>query len=760
MAVPAPEHLNRQFWEVLRDGPDSPSARWFDIDWAAQAATPDGRGRVLLPILGERLGEELERGSLTVDPVGGPEGEPALRYFGHVLPIRPGTEGLPLPELIDRQWYRLGWWRLAASELNYRRFFSISELIAVRVEDPEVFAAVHAVPLRLLREGVLDGLRFDHPDGLADPAGYLRRLDAATGGGCWTVVEKILTGEERLPEDWACAGTTGYDSMRRIDGLFTAPDGPSGLEEVYREFLAARVEADGGDWTDGVGGQGWEEVVDGARREVVGTPGELGSEVERLVRLVGRIGAADQPALRDHPSWAVREAVAEMLAAYPVYRPYGGSAPGEGAELRDAEAAHEAAFEMLACTDVTEPHAATADLVRDLLLGRAGRSPQLDEFRARFGQTAAAVAAKGVEDTAFYRWYPLLSRNEVGAGPGLPASSPEEFAAHCEHLQRRWPTGSTALSTHDTKRSADVRARLAVLAEIPEVWAAVIAELSALGRRHRDGEDGWLLDGNVEYLVWQTLVGAWPVSGERLREAVLKSVREAGVRTSWTERHEQYERVVVRFVEGVAGDGAIAARIEGLLGEWVRPAERCNSLGMQLVQLAMPGVPDVYQGGEGVGLSLVDPDNRRAVDHGGLGRRLDAVDAGAAAGAAVGVGAVRDLTDETILVTAAALRLRRERPEWFGPGAAGECVRLEGRGSVAEHVFALRRGPTDSGSAVVAAVTRLPVSLERSGGWGGTVLPLPGAGGWVDALTGRRFSEEVRVRELFERFPVALLVRA
>ncbi|MBD0676210.1 alpha-amylase family glycosyl hydrolase, partial [Streptomyces sp. CBMA156] len=286
MAVPAPERLNRPLWQVLRDGPDSPYARWFDIDWTAQPGPADApaRGRVLLPLLGDRLGAVLHQ--FTVDAG-------VLRYHEHELPLRPGTEELPLPELLARQWYRPAWWRLARTELNYRRFFTVNELIALRAEDPEVFAATHAVLLALHADGVLDGFRIDHPDGLADPRGYLRRLAGATGGA-YVVVEKILTGDERLPGDWPVAGTTGYDALRRIDGVLTDHAGACRLAGAYESFRH------GGPVRDLCADP--HPAIAAARRgraDMTGPGGELAAEVERLARIALRIGTAE-PAHADH----------------------------------------------------------------------------------------------------------------------------------------------------------------------------------------------------------------------------------------------------------------------------------------------------------------------------------------------------------------------------------------------------------------------------------------------------------------------------
>ncbi|MDR3033389.1 MAG: malto-oligosyltrehalose synthase, partial [Kitasatospora sp.] len=431
MAVPVPERLNRPLWEVLRDGFRSPYARWFDIDWSRHG------GRVLLPVLAGRLGDELAR--LRVE-------DGVLRYREHELPLRPGTEELPLVELLDAQHYRLGWWRLARTELNYRRFFTISELIGVRVEDPEVFEATHATVLRLVREGVRDGLRVDHPDGLADPAGYLRRLREEAGDDCWIVVEKILTGDERLPASWPVAGTTGYDALRRIDGLFVDPAGADQLHDAYRAFTGVPDDR-GGDWP---------ATARRAAYKVITY--ELAAEVDRLVRTAGRICAADVR-LRDHAPWALRQAVREVLVRLPVYRPY--VALDEPVTDADERLLHDvSARARRTFADAAEADA--VDVVRDAALGRLG-DPEGDggDFCVRFAQTAAALHAKAVEDTAFYRYVPLLSATEVGGAPGSPAVTPADFHAYCARLQRDWPGTATVLSTHDTKRSADVRARLA-----------------------------------------------------------------------------------------------------------------------------------------------------------------------------------------------------------------------------------------------------------------------------------------------------------
>ncbi|MCC9738848.1 malto-oligosyltrehalose synthase [Streptomyces sp. MNU89] len=739
MAVPVPERLNRALWSVLRDGPGSPYARWFDIDWEAGAPNAPGahRGRILLPVLGGRLERELRHFRLEREDEaeGGEEGRAGsgaaagedtgyvLRYFDHVFPVRPGTERLPLPELVAAQWYRPAWWRLARTELNYRRFFTISGLIGLRVQDPAVFDATHATVLRLLRDGVVQGLRVDHPDGLADPEGYLRRLRDA-GGGCWTVVEKILTGEEELPGSWPVAGTTGYDALRRADGLFTDPAGARELDALHREFTGAPADRGGA----------WEATAARTAHEVV--EHDLAAEVSALTRTAVRIcGTAPVPP--DHAPWALRTAIRELLLRVPVYRPY--TAPGKAVPERDAAMLREAAEGARAAFAVPE-EAGAVDLVRDLVLGTAGDSPAHREFCARFAQTSSALRAKSAEDTAFYRYTPLLSAAEVGGEPGRPGVSPEEFHAFCARLQRDWPETGTVLSTHDTKRSADVRARIALLSESPLEWAELVERLTKETAR---ASGAGVPDAHLAWTAWQTAFGlgyglSGPLPAERLVPAVLKAAREAGLRTTWTEPDAAYEDAVRAFTEaGPCGPPHPAAvAFARALGAHAR----ANVLGAALVHLTMPGVPDIYQGTEREFRALVDPDNRPPFR--ARPEELAGLDEGRPP---------QSLSEEKLRLTAAALRLRREHPDWFG--RAGSYQPLAAEGPAAEHCAAFGR----SGRAVTV-VTRLSRLLDHSGGWRDTALRLP-PGRWRDRLTGAEAEGSSALAELLERWPVALLVR-
>ena len=707
MAVPVPESLNRPLWSVLAEGTGSPFAAWFDVNWAAQD------GRLLMPVLGGPVSDCL--GDLKLDPRGA---EPVLRYAGHVLPVRPGTARLPLMDLLEAQHYRLADWRLAATELNWRRFFDISSLIAVRVEDPAVFEATHEVILRLVAEGLIDGLRVDHPDGLADPRGYLRRLADRTGG-LWVSTEKILSGHEELPADWRCAGTTGYDALRVVGGLFLDPAGAEPLTAAYERLITGPGEFAG--------------VAVGAKREEAGQP--LAAEVSRLARLAGDAGHPDLGGLSVSDRVAV---FVELLTAMPVYRAY--VVPGEPAPPESAVIVAGAAG--AARVRLPERLHPALDAVVSLVLGRGVAVGAHARLIVAFQQVCGPVMAKGVEDTAFYRWSRLVALNEVGGDPDAFGASPAEFHEFAARLARDWPASMTTLSTHDTKRQEDVRARLTVLAEIPEAWAA---EVTRWHERAAALATGAVPEPDTEYLMWQTLAGGWPLDRERLTGYLRKAMREAKSRTSWTDPDPEYESQVLTFAELVLEDeeltGQIARFVTGLAGD-----AGANALGAKLVQLTMPGVADTYQGCELAGLRLVDPDNRGPADF-ARGRDLLAALDGGDQPPGLDPG---HLDTAKLLVTALALRLRRAHPAWF----AGGYTPLGAEGAAAPHAVSFARG----GNAVTV-VTRLPAGLRRRGGWAGTALPLPHAGPWRDVLTGASHADSrPLLSDLLQRQPVALLV--
>ena len=722
MAVPTPEHLNAPLWAVLRDGPESPYAAWFDIDWAA------AENRVVMPLLGRSLDETLAAGELTLAEDGGPgRDEVVVRYFEHELPVRAGTEDRPLAELVGRQWWRLDDWRVGEVSLNYRRFFNVTSLIAIRVEDRDVFDASHALVAELVADGSVDGLRIDHPDGLADPRGYLGWLAEATTGS-WVVVEKILEGDEALPDDWRCAGTTGYDLLWRLGALFVDPAGREPLTDLLALASGARQTLD--------------DVVT-ASKQLVTTQG-LVPEVLRLRRRVMDVVAAPSAPVRPTPE-AVDRALVALLVGMDRYRAYVG--PGESGD-HDAQRVVDEAVDR-ARPHLTEADHPTLDLVRDLVLGRvddALRSEAgaaVDDLVVRFQQTCGPVMAKGIEDTAFYRWHRLVGLNEVGGDPDHFAVGPDELMDFVVRTAKAWPHTMTTLSTHDTKRAEDVRARLTVLSERPEAWRDWLRTAQELARPWRSTA----LDGATEYLLWQTMVGAWPLTEERLQAYATKAIRESKLHTEWTQVDDGYEKAVASFVSGVLSSRELVAHVESWVGATAGP-ERATVLGQKLLQLVLPGIPDVYQGTEVVDLSLVDPDNRQPVDVTALAARLariDAVGAGADADSA-------DLDDEKLLVTSRALRLRRDHPEWFvGPDATVARVRTDD-----EHAFAVARGD-GSGDHVVAVVTRLGESLES---WGNAAVAVP-AGRWTDVLSGAAHTSlgELSVADVLPDRPVALLVR-
>jgi (1->4)-alpha-D-glucan 1-alpha-D-glucosylmutase len=561
----------------------------------------------------------------------------------------------------------------------------------------------------------------DHPDGLADPRGYLDRLASATGGA-WVAVEKILAADEALPSDWSCAGTTGYDALRVVDGLFLDPAGGDALSAEYAR-LCRGVD-------DDYPAMRFADVAALAKREIAN--GSLAAEVTRLARLLTFLSP-------DVSEDDARTVLTEVLAAFPVYRAYvhPGEFPAQAARAeiwRAVEGARRALPKRLRGL-AADLGAAALGKLRPVS-GAAGR---VGEFAVRFQQTTGPVQAKGVEDTACYRWSRLISLNEVGCDPDRFGVTPAEFHAVAGRLATDWPATMTTLSTHDTKRQEDVRARLAVLAEIPQEWGKQVRQW------HKEGT---AVDPDTEYLMWQTVVGAWPISGDRLAGYLTKAVREAKRRTSWVEPDQEYEAALLALAARALDDPELAGSIASFVAEIAGDAA-VNSLGGKLVQLTMPGVPDVYQGCETAALSLVDPDNRREVDFtricldlSALDANLDAILRGDAAGD------LDSFSSAKLLVTSRALRLRRARPEWF----AGEYEPLAAAGHAAGHAVAFRRGQA------ITVATRLPVGLRRRGGWQDTALPLP-AGAWADLLTGAvHRGGAVPMTVLTGRLPVALLV--
>jgi (1->4)-alpha-D-glucan 1-alpha-D-glucosylmutase len=798
MAITGPE--NAWWWDVLENGPSSVYASYFDVNWDPPESKL--RNMVLLPILGDHYGRVLEAGEVRLERVGGSF---RFTYFDHTVPVGPrsldnllaaAAEGcdsdelesvaaafgrLPpstatdrqsvrerhrdkevlrarladlcdsdpriaravdaqvamvnadvdrLDALLERQNYRLAFWRTGARELGYRRFFDITTLAGLRVEEPHVFEDTHERVLGWLDEGVIDGLRVDHPDGLRNPEGYLRRLAEATNGA-WVVVEKILERGERLPAAWPVDGTTGYDFLNRVGGLFVDPAGEETLTRLYADLV--------GDTED------FGESAYRSKHQVM--QNALAADVSRLAALFVQVCERHRR-YRDYTRHELHEVLREILACFPVYRTYVRPALG-AVSVEDVASVEKAVW----CASERRPDLDPELLafLRDLLLLRitapatdtpdAPDEPVEAELAARFQQVSAPVMAKGVEDTAFYTYLRLVSLNEVGGDPGRFGTSPEEFHRASDEAQRQWPHGLLSTSTHDTKRSEDLRARVNLLSEVPDQWGEAVRRWMAMNERHRPG--ALLPDRSAEYLLYQTLVGGWPLEPERAVAYMEKASREAKTRTSWTDPDPEYDEALRQFVLAVLGDEEFLAALADFVQPLVGPG-RTTSLAQALVKLTAPGIPDTYQGTELWDLSLVDPDNRRPVDYGQRRRLL-------AETHDMAPEEVLSRSDEglpKLLVTTRALHFRRRRADLFGP--KGDYLPLRATGVHADRVVAFSRG-----GGAVTVVPRLVLGL--AGGWGGTAVELP-PGQWHNELTAEQWpGGDVALADLLARFPVALL---
>jgi (1->4)-alpha-D-glucan 1-alpha-D-glucosylmutase len=752
-----PNHMaitaeNAWWTDVLENGPSSRYATYFDVDWDPPERKL--RDMVLLPVLGDHYGRVVEAGEIRLEREGGAF---VVRYHEHWFPVAPrsydavldriddddvaflsrAASNLPpawatdrasiearhrdkealkrqlarmcadrlaiadaidaavaeinadpdlLDALLERQNYRLAHWRTGGEELDYRRFFDVTSLAGLRMEDERVFADTHALVLGWLRSGVLDGVRVDHPDGLADPQRYIERLRAAAPDA-WIVVEKILEPGEELPASWPADGTTGYDVLARIGALFVDPEGEDPLTQAYVGF------------TDS---PSWEEVRRRAMHDVVEQV--LAADVSRLANRFVAVCERHRR-YRDFTRTELRSVIAETLVSMPVYRTY--VRPGEPVRSEDAR---------VLATALADAQARRPDLDGELfeLLGAVLRGEVDDELCERFQQTSGPVMAKGVEDTAYYRYVRLVAANEVGGDPSRFGTTLPRF--HDETAASA-PGSMVSSSTHDTKRSEDVRARLALLAEIPREFADAVA--------------GWVErhdppDRNLAWLVFQTLVGAHPLPLDRARPYVEKAMREAKDRTSWLSPDATFEAAVYDWLDALYADRDLQSALAAFVAPLVDPG-RVNSLAMQLVKLTVPGVPDIYQGTELWDLSLVDPDNRRPVDF-ELRRRMLAELEGMTPAE---VWCRRDEGLPKLLVTRDALRARPD----------GRYRPLAVQGPAVDHVVAFTRDER-----VSTVVPRFPLRLARQGGWRDTAVELPGQG-WV------------AVADLLADFPVALVVR-
>jgi (1->4)-alpha-D-glucan 1-alpha-D-glucosylmutase len=862
-----PNHMvadprSNPWWrDVLENGPSSPFAGYFDIDW--HPVKPELHSKVLLPVLGDQYGRVLERGELQlrvengalhlryfdvdlpINPRQSPRilglhgdrleremaGDPALREYlsvltalqnlpvytergptriaerqrekevarerlarlmaespsiqRHVDTVVREANGVPgnrasydrLHELLEHQAYRLAYWRTASDEINYRRFFDINELVGLRMEEGVVFDAAHVLLKRLIAEGKVTGVRIDHPDGLFDPASYFERLQEMAGTPLYVVAEKILSLGETLPSGWRVAGTTGYGFLNAVSGLFVDPRHVLTLRRTYAR-LTGRTDT-------------FEEVVYRGRLTVMLTA--MASELNVLAHALNRLSETDRCS-RDFTLNSCRRVLREVTACFPVYRTYV-SAGGAGDFDRDVIAA--AIAEARRRNPVMER--SIFDFLHDLLVPAVdadgfGTDLTADErlqFAMKVQQFTAPVQAKGVEDTAFYRYHALISANDVGGHPSQPAVAPGEFHASNARRLTDWPLELLASTTHDTKRGEDARARINVISEIPDGWRRAVVEWMRINGRNRTKLPAvWVPDRNDEYLFYQALVGAWPAEPlsapvpecapedlvRRLESYMTKAVREAKVHTSWIHEIEEYGRAVEHFVSRTLR-GRTATRFLASFVPFQRRvahAGMVNSLAQLVLKLASPGVPDFYQGTELWDLSLVDPDNRRAVD---FGRRQTLLDGLEPLLARLEAGDVVDrdvsqLIDSWVdariklFITTRGLRFRGHHADLLLNGAYEP---LDAEGPAADHVMGFVR--RDASGILLAIVPRLVCSLPSgtrslplgSEVWGTTrVLPPSWADGeqFRHLLTGetlRVTAGQLQAAAVFRTSPVGLM---
>jgi len=788
-----PNHMslgaeNKYWWDVLENGTNSRYASFFDIDW--NSSEERLRDKVLVPILGEQYGRALTAGKVVVMRKGA---RFTVEAAGQTFPVSPtslatilgkaaeyaksdalsfvsasfarlpvpdfwdrrtilarhrdkkvlvalldrlGQEEADVSEAIDRvvrevnssvdaldeflsqQYYRLAFWRTADQQLGYRRFFDVNTLIGLRVEREFVFDETHALIVKWLKQGLLDGVRVDHPDGLRDPKQYFERL-RARAPEAWIVGEKILEPGEWLREDWPVEGTSGYDFLNIAMGVLVNREGLKKLGEHYTAFT--------GDDCDFPGVAHDKKIA--VEMEA------LGSDVNRLTTLFVDICESNRDQ-RDFTRAEIRRAIREVAACFSIYRTY--VVPERNEIAAEDRKRIERAIDS-ARGNRTDIDGALFDFIRDVLtLKVIGKTET--EFVNRFQQFSAPVMAKGVEDTAYYCWNRLTAMNEVGGDPDCDGFSLEGFHEYQERMQKTFPLTMTTLSTHDTKRSDDVRARMLVLSEIPDAFAEAVRKWSAQNAKFRNDQ----VDTGTEWFLYQTLVGAWPISAERLRAYMQKAMREAKVRTSWVANNAEYESALNTYIDSLVGDGEFTEELEKFVAD-IADAGRVNSLAQTLLKYTAPGVPDLYQGTEVWDFSLVDPDNRRPVDY---PKRVELLKEAQS----LNVGQVMERSDEglpKLWVVHKALLMRKEHPEWFGEQA--EYLSLMASGVGRDRVIAFRRGEQ--------VLTVAPRWSHSAMPWGETSIEVP-EGQWRNCLSGAEVSGgRVMVSELLKDFPVALLTR-
>ena len=697
------------WWDVLRSGRGSAQAEFFDIDWEA----PGLDGRVLLPVLSDELEAVLARGELrleSADPL-------LLAYREQRFPLAPDSAHGPHPpvtrELLGRQHYVLEYWRTGLSHVNYRRFFDVASLAAVRSEAEPVHRTTHKRAIELVAGGVVDGLRVDHIDGLQDPGSYAARLRADVPGA-WIVAEKILGADERVPRSWPIDGTTGYDAAARLTGLHIDPRGRDALQRMYVDFT--------GD------ARSFTEHAREGRLFALDTL--LSAELDRLARTAQRAGIPDaRPELR------------LLLAAMPVYRLY----PQRWEPLGRADAA--SLDEVVAVARAKCREAVLTAIVGVLQANGVATRARI-ELRTRFQQLSAAATAKGVEDTAFYSHVPFVALNEVGTDPSRFGVDTAAFHHANHEVAELWPRTLIATATHDSKRGEDARLRVAMLAELPRAWAEAVRRWHRYAQRYRGRRAP---SGTAAYLFFQTMVAAHPISVERCTEYMLKAEREAKQETSWLDVDDEYEAQLDAFIRGMLGNREFVADVERFV-QSMTPAWQVASISQALLKCVIPGVPDIYQGCELWDLSLVDPDNRRPVDYDvrrAMVRQLARLD----------TSRILEWADSgmpKLHVLRQALALRSRRPSAFGPGSG--YAWLDARGAKADHAVVSVRSSPGSGPGVIAVAVRLAYGL--GGDWKDTTVDLP-TWEWYNVLTGETVSGgRNSLAALLEAFPVALLERA
>jgi (1->4)-alpha-D-glucan 1-alpha-D-glucosylmutase len=745
-----PNHMaacaENPYWaDVLEHGRASEYARWFDIDWDA---APDGK--LTLPVLGKPYEEALGDGELRV---GVDERGPFVRYSGHRLPLSPSSRRAVLERqsaarILAAQAYRLEYWRTGRHAINYRRFFDINELVGVRVEDPRVFAATHSLVLRLIREGKVNGLRVDHIDGLRDPLAYLRRLAHAIPRSLkdfYIVVEKVLLGRETLPANWPVRGTTGYDYLHVANGAFVDAEGFERLEHIYRGFTGLP--------------DNYKDIVYTQKKRMLDElfPCEMRRLAKRLATL-GTPGVCEDEC---------REAIREATACLPVYRTYVRSFR----LARRDRAAISAAIEAARVRNSSLSAPALDSLRRVLLLEvprdlAPERRNEWLEFVLRWQQLTGPAMAKGMEDTAGYIYNPLVSVNLIGgSASAVPAAEVHRFNAA---RLRRWPAALNSTSTHDTKRSEDVRARINVLSEMPGLWADCLERWSGWNASHKRMVRGRPApSANDEAMIYQVLLGAWPLCAnesacfrERMTGFVVKAAREARQHTNWIAPDAGYETALVEFTTSIMQPGPFLDDFLRVHAQ-IAPFGAIGSLGQAILKIASPGVPDFYQGTLLWDFSLVDPDNRRPVD---FRRRAEALDEIRSSESPEFIESlIANWEDGRIKLytIAKALGFRRAHHALF---LCGEYIPLGADGPARDHVFAFARKLREQWA--IAAVPRFPAKLygarnpfSAAGLWRGTFLRLPkeAPGRWRSVLIRETFGGKLELSNLFRRIPVALL---